>query len=133
MSRPGASSDPVPSSAPTAHASGGHAPAGGTDTAAGALPWPRSWTPEARRSLATQFNATLQRGVPGLCFSPYLEGQQPGDQIPEAQIRERLQIIRPHTGWVRSFSCTDGHVPVPLRGIKLANRHVHFLGEPYLY
>ncbi len=64
-------------------------------------------------ALAAEFRATLRRGVHGLCFSPYLEGQRPGDQIPEAQIRERLQIIRAHSGWVRSFSCTDGHEHTP--------------------
>ena len=57
--------------------------------------------------------ATLQRGAHGLCFSPYLEGQQPGDQIGEAQIRARMAIVRPHTRWVRSFSCTDGHEQTP--------------------
>jgi glucan 1,3-beta-glucosidase len=74
---------------------------------------PAVWTSETRDALAAEFSATLQRGVHGLCFSPYLEGQQPGDQIGEAQIRERLQIIRPHSGWVRSFSCTDGHEQTP--------------------
>ena len=74
---------------------------------------PVVWTTETRDALAADFSATLQRGVHGLCFSPYLEGQQPGDQISEVQIRERLQIIRPHTGWVRSFSCTDGHEQTP--------------------
>ncbi|MDP2007766.1 MAG: glycosyl hydrolase family 17 protein [Rubrivivax sp.] len=74
---------------------------------------PEVWTTETRDALAAAFTATLQRGVHGLCFSPYLEGQQPGDQIPEAQIRERLQIIKPVTGWVRSFSCTDGHEQTP--------------------
>jgi glucan 1,3-beta-glucosidase len=51
--------------------------------------------------------------VHGLCFSPYLEGQQPGSIVSEAQIRERLSLIKPHTGWVRTFSCTDGHEQTP--------------------
>jgi len=42
-----------------------------------------------------------------------IEGQQPGSQVSEAQIRERLRIIRPTTRWVRSFSCTDGHEHTP--------------------
>jgi glucan 1,3-beta-glucosidase len=71
------------------------------------------WTAEARDALATDFHTTLQRGVHGLCFSPYLEGQQPGSQIGEAQIRERLKILQPHAGWVRTFSCTDGHEQTP--------------------
>jgi exo-beta-1,3-glucanase (GH17 family) len=74
---------------------------------------PTVWTDEARNALATDFNSTLQRGVHGLCFSPYLEGQQPGSQIGEAQIRERLRILQPHARWVRSFSCTDGHEQTP--------------------
>ena len=71
------------------------------------------WTPAARAGLAADFGAMLQQGVHGLCFSPYLEGQQPGSQVSEAQIRERLAIIRPHCGWIRTFSCTDGHEQTP--------------------
>jgi glucan 1,3-beta-glucosidase len=74
---------------------------------------PEVWTTEARNALATDFRATLQQGVHGLCFSPYLEGQQPGSQVSEAQIRERLRIIQPHVDWVRTFSCTDGHEQTP--------------------
>jgi exo-beta-1,3-glucanase (GH17 family) len=74
---------------------------------------PTVWTAETRDSLSAAFRATLQRGVHGLCFSPYLEGQQPGSQVGEQQIRERLQILKPHAGWVRSFSCTDGHEQTP--------------------
>jgi glucan 1,3-beta-glucosidase len=71
------------------------------------------WPPAERARLDDAFRATLARGVHGLCFSPYLEGQQPGSQIGEAQIRERLAICKPHTRWVRSFSCTDGHEQTP--------------------
>jgi glucan 1,3-beta-glucosidase len=74
---------------------------------------PVVWTTEARDALGAAFRDALQRGVHGLCFSPYLEGQQPGSQITEAQIRERLRILRPHARWVRSFSCTDGHEQTP--------------------
>ncbi len=66
-----------------------------------------------REQLGEALRATLGRGIHGLCFSPYLEGQQPGSTIGEAQIRERLAIVRPHTRWVRSFSCTDGHEQTP--------------------
>ena len=55
----------------------------------------------------------LNAGVHGLCFSPYLEGQSPGTQVSEAQIRERMGVIKPHTHWIRSFSCTDGHEQTP--------------------
>jgi len=48
-----------------------------------------------------------------MCFSPYLEGQQPGSLIGEAQIRERLGVVRQHARWIRTFSCTDGHEQTP--------------------
>ena len=74
---------------------------------------PPALSPQARAALDTAFRAVLQVGVHGLCFSPYLEGQAPGAQIGEAQIRARLEVIRPHTKWIRSFSCTDGHEQTP--------------------
>lgn len=55
----------------------------------------------------------LENGIHGLCFSPYEEGQKPGDQLTEFQIRRRLEIIRPYTQWVRSFSCTEGNELIP--------------------
>ena len=55
----------------------------------------------------------LENGMHGLCFSPYEEGQDPGDQLTESQIRRRLEIIRPYTNWVRSFSCTYGNELIP--------------------
>ena len=71
------------------------------------------WTEAQRDALGAEFKTALAAGVHGLCFSPYLEGQQPGSQIGEAQIRERLRILQPHARWVRSFSCTDGHEQTP--------------------
>jgi len=59
------------------------------------------------------FADTLNKGVHGLCFSPYVDGQGPGTVVTEAQIRARMQIIQNHTGWVRSFSCTDGNELIP--------------------
>jgi glucan 1,3-beta-glucosidase len=91
---------------------GGHSPAAGP---AGITPAtaPPPLDLAARAQLDAAVRALLQRGLHGLCFSPYLDGQQPGDQISETQIRERLAIVRPHTRWVRSFSCTDGHEHTP--------------------
>jgi exo-beta-1,3-glucanase (GH17 family) len=74
---------------------------------------PEVWTDVERKALRDAFRATLGRGVHGFCFSPYLEGQQPGSQVSEAQIRERLKIIQPYTRWIRTFSCTDGHEQTP--------------------
>ena len=72
-----------------------------------------SMSPNAQAALAAEFRATLDAGVHGLCFSPYLEGQAPGAQVSQTQIRARLELIRPHTRWIRSFSCTDGHEHTP--------------------
>ena len=55
----------------------------------------------------------LEGKIHGLSFSPYIEGQGPGTQLPEAQIRARLDIIKPYVHWVRSFSCTDGNELIP--------------------
>jgi exo-beta-1,3-glucanase (GH17 family) len=55
----------------------------------------------------------LEDGMHGLCFSPYMEGQKPGDQISEEQIRRRMEIIKPYTKWIRSFSCTEGNEAIP--------------------
>ncbi len=55
----------------------------------------------------------LEDGMHGLCFSPYEEGQNPGDQISEEQIRRRMEIIQPYTKWIRSFSCTEGNEEIP--------------------
>jgi len=66
-----------------------------------------------RDALIDTFRAVLKKGMHGLCFSAYTDGQSPGSQISEAQIRERLQVVQPYTRWVRSFSCTDGHEHIP--------------------
>ena len=55
----------------------------------------------------------LEGKIHGLSFSPYVEGQGPGIQLGEAQIRERLDIIKPYVHWIRSFSCTDGNELIP--------------------
>ena len=55
----------------------------------------------------------LSQGTHGLCFSPYMDGQEPGDELSEAQIRRRIEIIKPYTKWIRSFSCTEGNELIP--------------------
>jgi GPH family glycoside/pentoside/hexuronide:cation symporter len=68
------------------------------------------------------FMQTLNKGMHGLCFSPYEEGQNIGDVLSEDQIQRRMEIISPFTKWVRSFSCTDGNELIPKiareRGLK---------------
>jgi exo-beta-1,3-glucanase (GH17 family) len=64
-------------------------------------------------ALRQRLNARLQTRTHGLCFSPYLDGQGPGTQLHESQIRARMEVIAPHTHWVRSFSCTEGNELIP--------------------
>ena len=69
-----------------------------------------SMTTEELRRLVSKI---LEGKIHGLSFSPYIEGQGPGAILGEAQIRERLAIIKPYVRWIRTFSCTDGHELVP--------------------
>ena len=55
----------------------------------------------------------LDAKIHGISFSPYTEGQGPGTEVSEAQIRERLAIIQPYVKWVRSFSCKEGNEQIP--------------------
>jgi len=55
----------------------------------------------------------LQEGISGICFSSYVEGQEPGDIISADQIRQRINIIKPYSKWIRTFSCTDGNELIP--------------------
>lgn len=56
---------------------------------------------------------TLDSGMHGLCFSMYEDGQKPGDIITEEQVVRRMEIIKPYTKWVRSFSCIEGNEHIP--------------------
>lgn len=46
----------------------------------------------------------------GLNFSPYVNDQDPNDNIliPKEQIRQRMEIIAPYTKWIRTFGSTNG-------------------------
>lgn len=68
---------------------------------------------KSKDELENLFEGVLKNGMHGLCFSPYEEGQEPGDVITETQIRRRMGIIQPYTKWIRSFSCTDGNELIP--------------------
>jgi len=63
--------------------------------------------------ISSHYSAILNEGLHGLCFSPYAEGQETGDILSEDQIRKRLEVITPHTKWIRSFSCTEGNELIP--------------------
>jgi glucan 1,3-beta-glucosidase len=97
---------------PTRHSSAPPQPAFASGDSA-PVPRPPPLSREARDALREEFRAVLDAGVHGLCFSPYLEGQSPGAQVSAAQIQARLEVIRPVTRWVRTFSCTDGHEQTP--------------------
>jgi hypothetical protein len=53
---------------------------------------------------------TVNYKMPGQDFSPYIDGQDPnhGSQISEQQLRNRMEMIIPHTEWIRTFGTTDG-------------------------
>jgi GPH family glycoside/pentoside/hexuronide:cation symporter len=68
---------------------------------------------KSREEIKRIFDATLNRGLHGICFSPYMEGQNIGDHLSEEQIQRRMAIVAPHSKWVRSFSCTEGNEFIP--------------------
>jgi GPH family glycoside/pentoside/hexuronide:cation symporter len=72
-------------------------------------PLSRKTTGEIRSLYAEQ----LQRGLYGLCFSAYTQGQRAGDPLSHAQVRRRIDLVAPHVRWLRSFACTEGHELIP--------------------
>ncbi len=60
------------------------------------------------------YKDVLNDGIHGICFSAYEEGQKPGDILTEEQVRRRLNILRPYTQWIRSFSTTEGNELIPI-------------------
>lgn len=73
----------------------------------------QNYKDKTAEELGKLFRKVLETGMHGLCFSPYEDGQNPGDQLSETQIHRRMQLIRPYTKWIRSFSCTDGNELIP--------------------
>ena len=71
------------------------------------------FTSKTDADIKALFSTHLNKGLHGLCFSPYLEGQNIGDQLSKSQISQRMDIIAPYTNWVRSFSCTEGNEQTP--------------------
>jgi GPH family glycoside/pentoside/hexuronide:cation symporter len=70
-------------------------------------------TNKTANQIAILFSKQLDETIHGLCFSPYIEGQDTDDILVEEQIRRRMKIISPYTKWVRSFSCTKGNELIP--------------------
>ena len=71
------------------------------------------FTSKTDSDIKALFSTSLNNGLHGICFSPYLEGQNIGDQLSESQISQRMDVIAPFTKWVRSFSCTKGNEYIP--------------------
>ncbi len=68
---------------------------------------------KSEKDLVKLFKNYLENGIHGLCFSSYLDGQEPGSIITAKQILDRINIIKPYTSWIRTFSCTDGNEEIP--------------------
>ncbi|SDG38313.1 glycoside hydrolase family 17 protein [Psychroflexus sediminis] len=67
----------------------------------------------SKKELYDLFKSIMKDGFHGICFSMYEDGQEPGDSITEEQVRRRINILKPHVQWVRSFSCIEGNEFVP--------------------
>lgn len=70
--------------------------------------------PDSEEDLHALFHDILNKGVHGFCFSMYEDGQKPGDIMTKDQVIRRMQILKPHCQWVRSFSCIEGNEFVPI-------------------
>ena len=70
-------------------------------------------TNKSETDLRIIFTDLLNKGIHGFCFSPYLEDQKPGYFITEEQIRLKIELIKPYTKWIRTFSCTEGNEMIP--------------------
>ncbi|MFT6192613.1 MAG: exo-beta-1,3-glucanase (GH17 family) [Polaribacter sp.] len=76
-------------------------------------------TYESKENLAELWKDTIKQGMHGICFSMYEDGQEPGDTITEEQVERRVKILKPHTKWIRSFSCIEGNEHIP----RMAKKH----------
>lgn len=77
------------------------------------------FTKYSKEDLIKLWQETLETGMHGICFSMYEDGQKPGDIITIKQVERRIKILKPHTKWIRSFSCIEGNEHIP----KLAKKH----------
>ncbi len=98
---------------------------GSASQGSGARPWladhglllpgaaPSALVGKTSADIHTLYAEQLQRGLYGLCFSAYTQGQRAGDALSQAQVRRRVELIAPHIRWLRSFACTEGHELIP--------------------
>ena len=66
-----------------------------------------------RNDLHQFFSAYLKKGMHGIGFSAYEEGQEPGDELSLEQVQRRMAILKSKIKWVRSFSCLQGNELIP--------------------
>ncbi|MBU3661570.1 MAG: MFS transporter [Bacteroidetes bacterium] len=71
------------------------------------------YSTKSEAEIESKFTEVFDQGLHGLCFSPYIEGQKAGDILSAEQIRKRIDIIAPHTKWIRTFSSTEGNEFIP--------------------
>lgn len=77
------------------------------------VPSKLDYTTASHSSKIGHFKSQFEKGLHGICFSAYNEFQNPGDTISREQIVKRLETIKGHTDWIRTFSCTNGHELIP--------------------
>lgn len=68
---------------------------------------------KSSEDLNNLFIEVFNDGLHGICFSLYEYGQKPGDIISADQIRRRMEILKPFTKWIRTFSCIEGNELIP--------------------
>ena len=62
----------------------------------------------------TNFLVPTLKGMHGIGFSAYEEGQEPGDELTLEQVqRKNMAILKSKIKWVRSFSCLQGNELIP--------------------
>jgi len=69
--------------------------------------------------LVKLWRETLKKGMHGICFSMYEDGQKPGDTITEEQVERRIKILKHYAKWIRSFSCIEGNENIQ----RIAKKH----------
>lgn len=69
--------------------------------------------------LSVLYNDVFSKGMHGICFSAYEDGQEPGHILERNLVKRRLEILKLHTHWVRSFSCIEGNELIPIEAKKL--------------
>ncbi len=77
------------------------------------------------------FQAYPEKGMHGIGFSAYEEGQTPGDELSLAQVQRRMSVLKPYVQWLRSLSCIQGNqlIPVVARQSGLKTLVVAWLGK----